>query len=240
MPQLAAWMQAREKNLARPAGCTPKLEATGSRLPAARNPPPDNAQMRTLESPGLTLAPQLPAHAEAMFAVLADLAQQPFGSAAPVSLDALQQRFARLALGWSPDGRQQWLNWVVQLPDGALVGYVQATIGADRHASIGYELAPTHWGRGIGTRAAALMIDELVGHYRIQGLHASLHPDNHRSMRLLRRLGFVPLRPELLAAGQAMPAHDEGDRVMVCPRPWRGAAGVMGPHPAPTREHPEA
>jgi [ribosomal protein S5]-alanine N-acetyltransferase len=177
--------------------------------------------MRTLDAAGLTLVPQLPAHAEAMFAVLADLALQPFGSAAPASLDALRQRFARLAQGWSPDGRQQWLNWVVMLPDGNLAGYVQATIGPDRCASIGYELAPAHWGRGIGTQAAALMIDELVAHYRIQGLHASLHPDNHRSMRLLLRLGFVPLRADLLAAGQSVPVHDEGDCVMVCPLPWR-------------------
>ena len=189
--------------------------------------------MRTLAAAGLTLVPQLPAHAEAMFAVLTDLAQQTFGSAAPASLDALRQRFARLAEGWSPDGRQQWLNWVVMLPDGNLAGYVQATIGPDRCASIGYELASPFWGRGIGTEAVGRMIDELVGPYAVQGLHASLHPDNLRSMRLLLRLGFEPWLPGRLPAAQPMPAHDAGDCLMICPLP-RPVGDT------PTREHPEA
>ena len=96
--------------------------------------------MRKLTATTLTLEPQLPAHAEAMFAVLSDLANYRFGSTPPVSMDGLRHRFERLASGRSPDGREHWLNWVIRLPDGPLAGYVQATIDADGLATIGYEL----------------------------------------------------------------------------------------------------
>ena len=180
------------------------------------------APMRTLAAAMLTLQPQLPAHAEAMFSVLSDLAIYRYGSAPPVSLEGLRQRYERLAAGQSPDGREHWLNWVVRLPDGALAGYVQATIDAAGQAAVGYELASAFWGRGLGTQAVARMIEELQTHYRIQGLRASLHPDNLRSMRLLRRLGFERALPGPLELTNPVPGWDDGDCLMRCPLPWRG------------------
>lgn len=178
--------------------------------------------MRTLAAAMLTLEPQLPAHAEAMFAVLSDLAIYRFGNAPPVSLDGLRQRYERLAAGQSPDGHEHWLNWVVRLPGGALAGYVQATIDADGQAAVGYELGSEFWGRGLGTQAVARMIDELQAHYRIQGLRASLNPANLRSMRLLRRLGFVRALPGALELTNPVPGWDDTDCLMRCPLPWRG------------------
>ena len=178
--------------------------------------------MRLLTAATLTLEPQLPAHAEAMFEVLSDLAIYHFGNRAPVSLDGLRQRFQRLASGHSPDGREHWLNWVVRLPDGALAGYVQATIDADGHATIGYELGSAWWGRGVATQAVACMIDELQACYRIGSLRASLNPDNQRSMRLLLRLGFEPARPGPLEATNPLAGWEDSDKLMRCPLPWRG------------------
>ena len=175
--------------------------------------------MRTLAAATLTLEPQLPAHAEAMFEVLSDLAIYRFGNQPPVSLEHLRQRFERLADGCSPDGREHWLNWVIRLPDGALAGYVQATIAADGLATVGYELASEFWGRGLGTQAVARMIEELQCAYRIQGLRASLHPDNLRSMRLLRRLGFEPALPGPLERSCPVPGWDDSDCLMRCPLP---------------------
>ena len=178
--------------------------------------------MRTLAAAGLTLEPQLPAHAEAMFAVLSDLAIYRFGNAPPDSLAGLRQRFERLADGRSPDGREHWLNWVIRLPDDALAGYAQATIDADGLATIGYELASAWWGRGLGTRAVARMIEELQASYRIQGLRASLQPANQRSMRLLLRLGFEPGLPGPLELASPVPGWEDSDCLMRCPLPWRG------------------
>lgn len=189
--------------------------------------------MRTLAATSLTLEPQLPAHAEAMFAVLSDLAIYRFGNQPPDSLDGLRQRFDRLASGLSPDGCEHWLNWVVRLPDGALAGYVQATIDADGLATIGYELGSAWWGRGIATQAVACMIEELQARYRIGGLRASLHPDNQRSLRLLLRLGFEPAQPGPLEAASPVPGWEDTDCLMRCPLPWRGLLPRDGPG-----EHP--
>ena len=178
--------------------------------------------MRILKAATLTLEPQLPAHAESMFEVLSDLAIYRFGNQPPISLEDLRQRFERLSDGRSPDGREHWLNWEIRLPDGALAGYVQATIDANGLATVGYELASAFWGRGLGTQAVARMIEELQATYRIQGLRASLNPANLRSMRLLRRLGFQLAVPGPLELASPVPGWEHSDCLMRCALPWHG------------------
>lgn len=148
--------------------------------------------MRTIHISELTLEPLLPAHAEAMFVVLSDPAIYAYENQPPASVDALRARYVRLEKRQSPDGSELWLNWVIRLPNAALIGYVQATVKADRSALIAYELASPFWGRGLGSRAVTAMIDELRERYRTRELWALLKQKNHRSMRLLARLGFAP------------------------------------------------
>ena len=182
--------------------------------------------MRLITTPTLTLEPQTVAHAAAMFVLLSDPAIYAYGNSAPASLAWLQERFERLASRRSPDCRQRWLNWVIRLPDGdgagngagavagnaagAVAGYVQATLDEHGQATVGYELGSAFWGRGLGTQAVAAMIDELGQHYRVTQLRATLHPDNQRSMRLLLRLGFVPVLP----TADEIAAMDAGDCLM--------------------------
>jgi ribosomal-protein-alanine N-acetyltransferase len=71
--------------------------------------------MRTLQTARLTLEPQCAAHAAAMFAVLSDPAIYEYENAPPASVDALRARYAFLEGRRSPDGSQQWLNWVARL-----------------------------------------------------------------------------------------------------------------------------
>lgn len=151
--------------------------------------------MRTLHTPRLTLEPQTAAHAPAMFEVLGDPAIYTYENQPPVSLDALTRRFARLETRQSPDGREQWLNWVLrQRSDGALIGYVQATVQADGRALVAYELASRHWGRGLGSEAVQAMLDALAGQGSarpVQHALAVFKRANLRSMALLQRLGFA-------------------------------------------------
>jgi RimJ/RimL family protein N-acetyltransferase len=146
--------------------------------------------VRTLLADGLTLEPQTLAHAEEMFAVLSDSAIYEYERQAPASLDWLRQRYARLESRGSPDGREQWLNWVIRLASGEAAGYVQATVTEDGRAGIAYELASRYWGRGLARRAVQAMTDELAARYRVQTLTAVLKRANARSRRLLERLGF--------------------------------------------------
>ena len=168
--------------------------------------------MRTLHTSRLTLEPQLAAHAAEMFVVLSDPAIYEYENEPPVSEEALRARYAYLEGRRSPDGTQQWLNWVVRLrasevgvarvrqgdteprnvPAGTLVGYVQATVHADARAAVAYEFASAFWHRGLAAEAARAMIDELVAQYGVQRLSAVLKARNLRSRRLLERLGFAP------------------------------------------------
>lgn len=148
--------------------------------------------MRTLHAPGLTLEPQMAAHAREMFDVLNDVEVHTYlDDTPPASVDALAERFARLEARRSIDGSEQWLNWALRRDSGALVGYVQATVLTGGRAWIAYLLGRAHWGRGHATHAVRAMIDELAHHYSVTQLLATADQDNRRSIALLERLGFT-------------------------------------------------
>jgi len=173
--------------------------------------------MRTLRCGPLTLEPQMASHADEMFGVLSDPAIYEYENAPPASLDALRARYAKLESRRSGDGRAQWLNWVIRMDGVGLIGYVQATVHANGSAAIAYELASAHWGRGIGRRATGAMIAELTKHYGVTMLFAVAKERNHRSLRLLERLGFWRAGRELLAARGLQPdeALMVGDAAMM-------------------------
>lgn len=149
--------------------------------------------MRALANDVVRLEPQVAAHAEAMFEVLSDPAIYEFENEPPPSLDWLRQRFHRLESRMSPGGSEQWLNWVIRLPSSSeLIGYVQATVYPARRAAIAYVLGSRYWGRGLASSAVKLMIGELVAAYDVRTLGAVLKRTNHRSQRLLERMGFAP------------------------------------------------
>jgi len=95
-------------------------------------------RMRRLVTKRLILEPQVAAHAAEMFRVLSEPALYEFENAPPTSAEVLHERFTKLESRRSPDGRQQWLNWVMRLRGDGLVGFVQATVFPDRSAGIAY------------------------------------------------------------------------------------------------------
>jgi ribosomal-protein-alanine N-acetyltransferase len=166
--------------------------------------------MRSVDTPRLKLEPQIAAHAGEMFAVLSDMALYEYENQAPRSLEWLRERFARLESRQSPDGQQHWLNWVLRLHGNGLIGYVQATVHADGHAGIAYELASEFWGHGLAQEAVRAMLNELASHYRVHSLSAVLKQRNQRSLRLLNRLGF-----EMATPGQHAEAAIEADELLM-------------------------
>jgi RimJ/RimL family protein N-acetyltransferase len=167
--------------------------------------------MRVLTTPHCTLEPLVAAHAAEMFEVLGDPAIYEFENAPPPSLAGLAERYAGLESRSSPDGSERWLNWVVRLPDGRAAGYVQATVRPDGAAHIAYELASRHWRQGIGRAAVQAMMAELGARNGVHTFVAVLKAANHRSLGLLRSLGFAAAR-----AGEAAAYEAEADeQVMV-------------------------
>ena len=148
--------------------------------------------MRSIVTGDLTLEPLETRHADEMFEVLCDPAIYEYENAPPASANSLRERYQRLEARRSPDGRELWLNWVVRLADGPLIGYVQATVFAGGHAYVAYEFGSRWWGRGLASRAVTAMIDELQGPYHVRSLAAVLKAANGRSLRLLERLSFLP------------------------------------------------
>lgn len=148
--------------------------------------------MRMVRAGDLFLEPQLAAHATDMFEILSDPAIYEFENEPPPSLAWVTDRFQRLESRQSADGNQQWLNWVIRLPDGALAGYVQATIDPDARAAIAYVLGSKHWGQGLARRAVRAMLVELASRHDVRCFSAVLKRDNYRSSGLLARLGLAP------------------------------------------------
>ena len=152
--------------------------------------------MRLIGTGSLTLEPQVAAHAEEMFVVLSDPAIYEYENEPPPSVEWLRARSAKLEARFSPEGQEQWLNWVIRLPTAELIGYVQATVRSHGRAAIAYELSSAYWGRGLARQAVQTMISELVEHYQVRSLSAVLKAENQRSLRLLERLGFSLASPE--------------------------------------------
>jgi RimJ/RimL family protein N-acetyltransferase len=146
--------------------------------------------MRILEATRFTLEPQVPQHAEEMFLVLSDPAIYEYENAPPPSVDWLRTRFERLESRKSPDGTEEWLNWVIRLPTDELIGYVQATVKFGDLAFVAYALSSKFWGRGLASEAVSAMIMELSLSYKVRICFASLKVENFRSILLLERLGF--------------------------------------------------
>jgi RimJ/RimL family protein N-acetyltransferase len=105
-------------------------------------------------------------------------------------MEALAAGYRRRESRRSPDGSEALLNWVVRLRDGALTGYVQASVSADGYAYVGYEFSSRYWRRGIASAALGAVFVELSHRYQVRWLVAVLKSANHRSRGLLRKLGF--------------------------------------------------
>jgi RimJ/RimL family protein N-acetyltransferase len=133
-----------------------------------------------------------PAHAEILFAGLCDEQLYEFIDAVPPdSVAALRSRYERLAAGASPDAREIWLNWVIQVRfEDRYAGFVQATIAEDRSADIAYVLLRSFWGFGYGLEAVTAMINHLRNEHGIGVFRATVDPRNIRSISLLEKLGF--------------------------------------------------
>jgi len=147
----------------------------------------------TLRTPRLRLEPLNASHAAAMFEGLQHEALYEFISEPPPeSVDALRERYERLAKRMSPDGQQAWLNWVIcAVPPGSPTGYVQATVFEDHSADVAYLLFRESWGRGYAREATTAMIDHLRDDWETRRIRASVDTRNQRSIALLEALGFT-------------------------------------------------
>lgn len=145
----------------------------------------------SLETERLALLPMVPAHAPALFGVLAEPGLYAFtGGVPPSSVEALAARITGLARLRSPDGAELWLNWTLHLRStGAVGGYVQAT-ATEEAADLAWVLGTAFQGCGYATEAAQAMKAFLEG-LGIRRLQANIKPDHRASQQVAARLGMV-------------------------------------------------
>jgi RimJ/RimL family protein N-acetyltransferase len=176
-----------------------------------------------LRTDRLVLEPQVRAHAPEMFRVLSDPAIYEHENEPPGSLEWLEARFARLESRRSPNGAELWLNWVARTGSAELAGYVQATVSPRSRALIAYVFASSFWGHGLATEAVRAVIRELETRYQVHSVAAVLKRGNHRSLRLLERLGFRIASPR-----QRDGHHLEADELLMTCRFGHALCGRTG------------
>ena len=139
----------------------------------------------------LTLEPLRPEHAAEMVAVLSDPALYEFTGGEPPTLAELRERYERQFVGHSPDGSEEWLNWIVRtVEDGQAIGFVQATV-VDGTADLAWLIGTPWQGRGYATEAAREML-ALLAQRGISHFTAHIRADHAASARVAANLGLSP------------------------------------------------
>lgn len=157
--------------------------------------------MQGLRTPRLQLDPLVAAHAGDMFELLRDpQIYRYLDFEAPPNIAHLAAVYQRLEARQSPDGAEQWLNWVLRLPGAGLLGFVQATVTVGGDAFVAYLLNPRYWGHGYAFEAMQAMLAHLQHAHAVRRFLATVEHDNARSTALLTRLGFVPADGDMAAA----------------------------------------
>jgi len=132
----------------------------------------------------------------------------------PKSDQELAEDFAE-SLTTPPLSPQGWNEYGVVDVQGHLVGLLSHRVHEREDGQLvtrmGYHFSPDYQGRGYATEAVAALLGELARR-REPPVECVVERDNERSLSLLRRLGFEPLRPtgelqqhELLFAAPAIP-----------------------------------
>ncbi len=133
------------------------------------------------------------ADAAEMAGVLRGAALHEFTGGSPPTVAELRARYARQAAGRSPDGREEWRNWVLRRePGGEAVGYVQATVTDEgRRAEIAWVVGLDWQGHGYATEAAQALVTWLDSR-GVRVIQAHVHPRHAASAAVARRAGLRP------------------------------------------------
>ncbi|MFL6113091.1 MAG: GNAT family N-acetyltransferase [Catenulispora sp.] len=138
----------------------------------------------------LVLEPLTAADADDMVSVLAAPELYAFIGGEPPEVEGLRARYARLAVGGSADGSQEWHNWVVRRgEDGVAVGTVQATVSDA--ADVAWVIGVPFQGRGYAVEAASALVTWLREH-GVADVRAHIHPGHAASARVAERIGLIP------------------------------------------------
>lgn len=129
---------------------------------------------------------------------------------------------ASFAAHWAAVIRDPTVTARAILADDVLVGEISC-FEREGLPFVGYWIAREHWGRGVASRALALLLGEVT----IRPLHARVARTNVASLRVLQRCGFAITGYEMSAATERFPACEEVVHVLAVPRAPSPAVGSI-------------
>ncbi|UNX55647.1 GNAT family N-acetyltransferase [Georgenia sp. TF02-10] len=126
-----------------------------------------------------------------MAGVLSDVSLYRFTGGEPPSEEELVRRYSSQVRGFSPDGSDVWINYIVVL-DAEPIGYVQAAIpvGGDV-AEVAWVIGRPWQGNGYARRAAQILVEEL-DRRGVRVVMAHIHPNHTASQCIAEGLGMAP------------------------------------------------
>ncbi|MBA2473973.1 MAG: GNAT family N-acetyltransferase [Pseudonocardiales bacterium] len=143
-----------------------------------------------ITTPRTLLAPITVEDADEMIGVLAGRELYAFIGGQPPSVEQLRARYAKLVVGHSDDGLQDWCNWVVRTQaDSRAVGTVQATVMSEgTRAEVAWIIGLPWQGQGYASEAARAVVRWLT-EGGIAYITAHVHPDHAASAAVARKAG---------------------------------------------------
>jgi RimJ/RimL family protein N-acetyltransferase len=146
----------------------------------------------SLESARLRLDPLRVEDAPEMTGVLSDPGLYEFIGGEPPTETPLSEQYEAQTVGASPDGRQDWLNWIVRLTaTDTAIGYTQATVDRETGtAELAWVIGVPWQGQGYAVEAVTLTADGLR-QAGVRRLIAHVHPEHPASQRVADHAGLM-------------------------------------------------
>lgn len=124
-------------------------------------------------------------------------ARDPFDSGPPDPKLLNRKRFQEMRLVHRRLARADsgYVLGIFDSRTGAVLGWTDLYIfdrASVQSANFGYLLHNPYWGKGYGFEAAHALALAAFKHLKLHRLEATISPGNHRSQKLIRRLGFRP------------------------------------------------
>ncbi len=110
----------------------------------------------------------------------------------PYSMERAQSAIERAMANDDPPNNGGFMLTIADRDDTEIYGDISMFLEDDgRTSGVGYSVTPAYWSRGFASEALTAMLDWLFDVKGISRAYAMLHPDNHRSARVLETCGFV-------------------------------------------------
>ncbi|MGW3835399.1 GNAT family N-acetyltransferase [Streptomyces microflavus] len=163
----------------------------------------------SLRTGRLLLTPYTPADEEEFVALFQDVSVSRWMGDGPSTESEDRALFGRIFTKVYAENRFE--VWAVKV-GGELVGHaeIKPTEASGGHEII-YALAPSAWGRGLGTELALALVGHGFGTLGLTEVHATVAAENAASLAVLGRVGFAHVRDI---------REDDGSttRLLTCPR----------------------